>query len=87
MDWIDELFTEVENYDQSPKLREYCFSLWESLEWAERFEEYDYYSRIESADLEELQELLRGLKDRLPEKVREGNANQKEIARFIKDRT
>ena len=87
MDWIDELFTEVESYDESPRLREYCFSLWESLEWVERFEEYDYYSRIECADLEELQELLRGLKDRLPEKVREGNANQKEIARFIKDRT
>jgi len=87
MDWIDELFTEVESYDQTPRLREYCFSLWESIGWSERLEEHDYYTRIECANLDELQELLRDLKDRQPEKVREGRANQKEIAQFIKDRT
>jgi len=86
MDWIDELFEEVESYDGDPRLRDYCFNIWDQTKFCERMEEYEYYSRIECADRSELVELLRELLDRQPEKVRSGMATQKEIIKFINDR-
>lgn len=85
-DWIDDLFDTVESYDDSSRLRDYCFNLWDEVDFVERFEAYDFWARIESGNRDELIEILRQLNDRRPDKVRAGTATQKEIVKFINDR-
>lgn len=85
-DWLDEIFNTQESFDETPRLRDYCFNLWDSIDFPEKMEAHDYWTRIETGKEDDLKEILRQLIDRLPDKVREGRATQKEIAEFINDR-